>query len=74
MKFYISALVLLLAPALVTGREAPCRIDDAIKSTVSQYYKNMELDCVFVSEKSSLCTCPAGTGTCCLLIPIHESY
>ncbi|XP_072001154.1 resistin-like [Engystomops pustulosus] len=60
MKFYIPALVLLLAPALVTGHDAPCSIDDAIKSIVSQYYKNMELDCVFVTERSSLCTCPAG--------------
>ncbi|KAG8550203.1 hypothetical protein GDO81_027655 [Engystomops pustulosus] len=65
MKFYISALVLLLAPARVTGSDVP-HLLDTIKSVVSQYYGKMELECVSVSEGSSYSKCPTGyTATGC---------
>ncbi|KAG8550202.1 hypothetical protein GDO81_027655 [Engystomops pustulosus] len=66
MKFYVSALVLLLAAALVIGHDVPCSVDETIKSILSQHYAKLELECVFVKNATAYSNCPEGyTATGC---------
>ncbi|XP_040276709.1 resistin-like [Bufo bufo] len=60
MKFVISAAILLLVPALIFGQGSPCGVDNAIRSIVSQYSKNIKFECKSISDGSAYSSCPSG--------------